>query len=109
MSATTTTSSSNRKDTLTILYFATAASYTRRQQDTLPLPATSSNSSPLTLRKVLQLLEEKYPGINAKVLGSCAVTVDLDYVDLEDEGPEGLGKVIEAGAEVGIIPPVSSG
>ena len=49
-------------------------------------------------------LEKKYPGIKEKVLDSCAVTVNLEYVDLEENTA-----VIKDGDEVGIIPPVSSG
>ena len=59
-----------------------------------------------------------------KVLGSCAVTVNLEYVDIEEDGKEEGGNeeeekeegkkrkkglVIKEGDEVGIIPPVSSG
>ena len=44
------------------------------------------------------------------VLGSCAVTVNLEYVDVEEEGgKEKAGVVINEGDEVAIIPPVSSG
>ena len=48
-----------------------------------------------------------------KVLGSCAVSLGGEYVDLDLElvpgNGEGDGMVIEAGSEVAIIPPVSSG
>lgn len=44
------------------------------------------------------------------VLDSCAVTVNLEYVDVEEEGgKEKAGVVIQEGDEVAIIPPVSSG
>ena len=44
------------------------------------------------------------------VLESCAVTVNLEYVDVEEEnGRERAGVVIKEGDEVAIIPPVSSG
>jgi len=46
------------------------------------------------------------------VLSTAAITVNLDYVDVE-ESQEGLedskGPVIQEGDEVAIIPPVSSG
>ena len=55
-------------------------------------------------------LAERYPGIKEKVLGSCALTVNLDYVDVEEEVGKGEGGlVVRAGDEVAIIPPVSSG
>lgn len=37
------------------------------------------------------------------------MTVNLEYIDLEDLGEEGIAKVCRVGDEVGIIPPVSSG
>ena len=44
------------------------------------------------------------------VLNSCAVTVNLEYVDVEEDGgKEKAGVVINADDEVAIIPPVSSG
>lgn len=96
-----------------ILYFASAATFTKRASDHLPAPLPAS--------ELFRLLESKYPGINQKVLCSCAVTVNLDYVDLvedsastavsggegEDQAPAAL--IIKDGDEVAIIPPVSSG
>ncbi len=56
------------------------------------------------------VLEKLYPGITKAVLDSCAVTVNLEYVDVEEEGSgEEAGVVINVGDEVAIIPPVSSG
>jgi molybdopterin converting factor small subunit len=79
-----------------LLYFAAASSYTKKQSELL--------SAPMQIADLFSELEKKYPGIKAKVLESCAVTVNLEYVDL-DEGTV----TIEEGDEVGIIPPVSSG
>lgn len=81
----------------TILYFAAAQSYTKRQHDYLP--------APLPIAKLFETLEEKFAGIKVKVLESCAVTVNLEYVDLEEDEAVVIGE----GDEVGIIPPVSSG
>jgi len=86
----------------TVLYFASSSSYTRKQQDHF--------AAPLPLGQLPDFLDQQYPGIKEKVLGSCAVTVNLDYVDIEEEMGKGeQGLVIEAGDEVAIIPPVSSG
>lgn len=86
----------------TILYFASATSFTGRQSDHLP--------APLPISKLFDVLGEKYPGIVEKVLVSCAVTVNLEYVDLDEEREkEDGGLVIGDGDEVGVIPPVSSG
>ena len=83
----------------TILYFASASSYTHKQQEHLPAP-TAPN-------KLFASLEERYPGIKEKVLSSCAMTVNLDYVDVEEASVADM--VIMEGDEVAIIPPVSSG
>ena len=83
----------------TLLYFASAASYTRRSYDFF--------AAPLPLSQLYDVLEQKYPDIKSKVLSTCALTVNLDYVDVEEE--EGGRTVIEAADEVAIIPPVSSG
>lgn len=91
-----------------ILYFATAASFTKKPFDDF--------HAPLLLKELFQTLDSKYPGIKKSVLSSCAVTVNLDYVDMEEtayeeDGSENHGKVttIKEGDEVAIIPPVSSG
>ncbi|MCJ1236823.1 hypothetical protein MMC14_004805 [Varicellaria rhodocarpa] len=100
----------------TILYFASASTHTRKTTEYLP--------APLPLCQLFEKLEARYPGMKRKVLGSCAVTVNLEYVDIEEDGKEEGGNeeeekeegkkrkkglVIKEGDEVGIIPPVSSG
>jgi len=45
--------------------------------------------------------------MKAKVLESCLVTINLEYVDMPENGDK--GQVINEGDEVAIIPPVSSG
>ena len=84
-----------------ILYFATAASFTHKSSDTL--------TAPIPLSDLFHVLEKKYPGFTKGVLESCAVTVNLEYVDVGGEEGEGGGVVIKVGDEVAIIPPVSSG
>ncbi|KAK6430303.1 hypothetical protein LTR95_013539 [Oleoguttula sp. CCFEE 5521] len=86
----------------TVLYFAAATSYTKKQYDHLPVP--------FLLTTLPDVLENYYPGIKSRVLFSCAITVNLDYVDVEEEAGKGdEGLVIAAGDEVAVIPPVSSG
>ncbi|KAI9680950.1 MAG: hypothetical protein M1829_001030 [Trizodia sp. TS-e1964] len=94
--------------TFKLLYFATAYSYTKKHSEDL--------SAPLALSMLFDTLEERYPGIKANVLCSCAVTVNLDYVDLGIEDTtvaKNQGRaspsIIQVGDEVAIIPPVSSG
>lgn len=89
-------------DHFRILYFASAASFTRKSSDTLP--------APMPVGGLFGALETRYPGITKIVLDTCAVTVNLEYVDVEEEGGvEKGGVVIKVGDEVAIIPPVSSG
>ncbi|KAL2685069.1 hypothetical protein Neosp_006164 [[Neocosmospora] mangrovei] len=83
-----------------VLYFATASSFTGKDYDALP--------AAMSLKKLFAELESRYPGIKAKILDSCLVTVNLDYVELSSE--EGVDDtVIQEADEVAIIPPVSSG
>lgn len=86
------------KGHFTILYFASAASYTKRDSEHLEAPLDSS--------KLFDKLEERHPGIRQKVLNSCAVTRNLQYIDLDDETEK---VTIGEADEIGIIPPVSSG
>ncbi|KAI9880776.1 MAG: hypothetical protein M1830_000212 [Pleopsidium flavum] len=89
-----------------LLYFSSASSYTKKSSEYL--------KAPLQLSKLFDELEKKYPGIGEKVLSSCAVTINLDYVDVEEDCSENTTKqssslIIRDGDEVAIIPPVSSG
>ncbi|MCJ1445087.1 MAG: hypothetical protein MMC23_005592 [Stictis urceolatum] len=94
--------------TFTVLYFAAASSFTRKSTEALP--------APLDVKDLFKVLEERYVGIRAKVLNSCLVTVNLEYVDIggmmqsKNEVIGGRAQVIiQPGDEVAIIPPVSSG
>lgn len=86
-------------ETFTVHYFATAASYTNKNTESLP--------APLPLSRLFPLLEERYPGISDKVLRSCGVSLEGEYVDIDSE--EDKKRVILSGQEVAVIPPVSSG
>lgn len=83
-----------------ILYFAGASTFTGKNSEALP--------APLALGQLFSQLESRYPGLRPKILESCLVTVNLEYVDLPAEGASD-GVVIQQGDEVAIIPPVSSG
>ncbi|KAL8735314.1 MAG: hypothetical protein Q9166_000859 [cf. Caloplaca sp. 2 TL-2023] len=78
-----------------ILYFAFAATYTTKASEELP--------APMTLGDLYKCLEKSYPGIGAKVLTSCLLTINLDYVDTDEDAMEST--VINEGDEVAIIPP----
>ena len=85
----------------TILYFASCSSYTLKDSEYLP--------APLPLSKLFDLLEERYSGIQTKILDSSLVTINLEYVDIPDKNADENEVVIREGDEVAIIPPVSSG
>ncbi|KAI0428949.1 molybdopterin synthase sulfur carrier subunit [Xylaria sp. FL1042] len=92
------------KDHFIVLYFASASSFTTKEYDALP--------APLPISKLFDALEEKHSGIKEKILSSCLVTVNLNYVDVpkaDSENASASSVVIQEGDEVAIIPPVSSG
>lgn len=82
-----------------VLYFASASAVTGKDYEALP--------APMALGRLFAELEARHPGVGAKVLGSCLVTVNLDYVDVPADGSDGVA--IQEADEVAIIPPVSSG
>jgi molybdopterin converting factor small subunit len=84
-----------------ILYFAAASTFTKKTSEHLPAPVKARN--------LFATLEERYPGIREKILASCAVTVNLEYIDIDEEDAADMDKEIKEGDEVAIIPPVSSG
>ncbi|MCJ1479957.1 hypothetical protein MMC06_000111 [Schaereria dolodes] len=89
-----------------MLYFASAMSFTKKTSEHLP--------APLELIKLFDTLEAKYPGIKQKVLDSCAVTVNMNYIDVKGDNDDEFQnasstRMIQEGDEVAIIPPVSSG
>jgi len=88
---------SERRQTFKMLYFASASSYTRKSSELL--------DAPLRCNQLFTLLEDKYHGIKEKVLDSCLLTVNLEYIDLDQQGEI----LINPGDEVAVIPPVSSG
>ncbi|KAI1143306.1 hypothetical protein F5Y05DRAFT_408753 [Hypoxylon sp. FL0543] len=83
-----------------ILYFASASSFTSKEFETLP--------APLPLRKLFDTLEEQYNGIKDRILSSCLVTVNLNYVDVPNPDDESSQAVIQEGDEVAIIPPLNA-
>jgi molybdopterin converting factor small subunit len=86
----------------TLLYFASPSSYTSKDSETL--------QAPLPLSKLFSTLEKQYTGITAKVLESCLVTVNFEYVDMAREGLDPDNEsTIQEGGEVAITPHVSAG
>lgn len=89
-----------------VLYFASATTVTKKSAEFF--------KAPLPISELFGLLESSYPGIKDGVLLSSAVTVNLEYVDVErddhsDRSSSDLNRMLTEGDEVAIIPPVSSG
>lgn len=85
-----------------LLYFAAASDYTKTPFDEI--------FAPLPLKALFTTLEDKYPGIIERILSSSAVTLNLEYVDMQQDPDNAVSDIIiHAGDEVAIIPPVSSG
>ena len=89
-----------------LLYFASAATFTRKDSDDF--------RAPLPVKDLFSLLEDTYPGMLKAVLMSAAVTINLEYVDIDDSkrkltSSQSSNTTIQEGDEVAIIPPVSSG
>jgi molybdopterin converting factor small subunit len=61
--------------------------------------------APMKLSTLFDRLEDMYPTIKQKVLHSCALTVNLEYVDVQADAD----MLVNEGDEVAVIPPVSSG
>ena len=87
-----------------ILYFASASSFTGKAGEIL--------QAPLNVDRLYDVLEDRYSGIKDQILSSCSVTINLHYVDVldnTDDDGDMEHKIIKEGDEVAIIPPVSSG
>lgn len=84
-------------DHFKVLFFAGASSYAKKDCEFLP--------APLPLSRLFGELGARFPGFQASILDSCLVTMNMEYVDVSQDGD----RVITAADEVAIIPPVSSG
>ena len=85
-----------------ILYFASVKDLTQRDSENM--------TAPLPLSKLFETLEQKYNGLKmSRILESCLVTVNLEYVDVAGNAVTDKETIINDGDEVALIPPVSSG
>lgn len=79
-----------------VLFFARARELTGCSEAALSVPVGSETSA------LPQLLAAAYPALQ-QVLGSCLLSLNLEYVDAD--APRSL----KPGDEVGVIPPISGG
>ena len=89
-----------------VLYFASASTFTKKDWEEFP--------APFPLHQLPDLLESSYPGIGKAILDSAAITLNLEYVDLDvqatnDAEYQAKSFTIHDRDEIAIIPPVSSG
>ncbi|KAM0310749.1 hypothetical protein ACHAO8_007804, partial [Botrytis cinerea] len=89
--------SDSKEGHFTVLYFATASSYTSKDSETF--------AAPLPLSRLFDTLEDRYNGMKDNVLRSCLVTINLEYVDIPETGSDNTEIIIKDGDEVAIIPP----
>lgn len=85
-----------------VLYFAAASSYVKKSPG-----GHDFFQAPLPVHRLYATLEEKYPGIEEKILASCLLNIDEEYVDLDDDLTKNM--VIQEGSIAVIVPPVSAG
>lgn len=83
-----------------VLYFASASTFTKKRSESFKVPGS--------LTGLFEMLESRYPGFRKQVLSCSAITLNLEYVDIEDETSDSP-IILRGGDEIGIIPPVSSG
>ncbi|QIW99498.1 hypothetical protein AMS68_005016 [Peltaster fructicola] len=89
----------------TVLYFASASSYAKK-----PSGGHDFLRAPILATSLFDALETLYPGMKEKVLSSCLLNIDDEYIDLDEEAQKGeQGMMIQAGSIVVIVPPVSAG
>jgi molybdopterin converting factor small subunit len=97
--------------TATVLYFAALTDFSKTKSHQLSLPPLSADASAhgVSITNFKKLLLEQYGELldNERcraVLDTCAVAVNLSYVDWSDED-----FIVKPGDEVALIPPVSGG
>jgi len=79
-----------------VLLFARARELAGCSEATLSVPQGSDTAA------LRALLLAAYPKLD-QVLGSCLLSLNLDYIDADAPRP------LQAGDEVGVIPPISGG
>lgn len=79
-----------------VLFFARARELAGCSEATLSVPRGAATSA------LPALLLQAYPKLD-QVLSSCLLSLNLDYVDADAPRP------LQAGDEIGVIPPISGG
>ncbi|KAI9592481.1 hypothetical protein BDF19DRAFT_425295 [Syncephalis fuscata] len=91
--------------TIKILYFASARDATDVAEEEVTLSnnvQSESTVSSITLGRLLAIAVEQHPAL-AKCLQTAVIAVNMEYIDKDEH------RVLVAGDEVAIIPPVSGG
>lgn len=85
-----------------VLYFAGLTEYTSVREERLELPQN------LSMQTLISLLIEFQPKLGSatgrKLLATCACAVNLEYIDLQEDGIN-----LKEGDTIALIPPVSGG
>jgi len=94
---------------ITVLYFAAAREATEGQiaseQIALPLPSattTTTADDKISVAELKRTLAKKHGKKLAAILETCAVSVEREYCESDED-------LVRGGDEVAIIPPISGG
>jgi len=92
---------------ITVLYFAAAREATEGQiaseQIALPLPSSATTTDDkISVAELKRTLAKKHGKKLAAILETCAVSVEREYCESDED-------LVRGGDEVAIIPPISGG
>ncbi len=91
---------------ITVLYFAAAREATEGQiaseQIALPLPSAITTDDKISVAELKRTLAKKHGKKLAAILETCAVSVEREYCESDED-------LVRGGDEVAIIPPISGG
>ena len=91
---------------ITVLYFAAAREATEGQiaseQIALPPSAATTTTDQISVAELKRTLAKKHGKKLAAILETCAVSVEQEYCESDED-------VVRSGDEVAIIPPISGG
>lgn len=93
-----------------LLYFGPLADLAGQQKEVVEITTTMAASNEgLTISELYKYVGSRHGDSAAILLDSCAVAVNMEYLEEDTETGSSNAIVIRPGDEVAIIPPVSSG